>query len=49
MRDTQKEREQQDAFAQRVNKLLDLVNANLSLLLLYLLGNGLYSLYKLIF
>ncbi len=46
MRDTNKEREQQEAFAVKVNKLLDLINANLSLVLIDLLVNGFYSLYK---
>jgi len=49
MRDTQREKQEQEAFANKMNKMIDLINANLSLLLLYVLTSGLYSIYKTLF
>jgi hypothetical protein len=49
MRDTQREKQEQEAFANKINKMIDLINANLSLLLLYVLTSGLYSIYKTLF
>ena len=49
MRDTQREKQEQEAFAIKINKMIDLINANLSLLLLYVLTSGLYSIYKTLF
>ncbi len=49
MRDTQREKQEQEAFATKINKMIDLINANLSLLLLYVLMSGLYNIYKTIF